>query len=636
MPIKLITDIVRKLRNRHFLIIDIVIFAISPLLALLIRLEGNLVLADYMPELLKLLIISMLVKTIIFYILGIYSLLWNAASVDELAKLILANILSTLIIFAVISFAMFIKNPIVVFFPLSLILIDSAVTIAFTSLSRFSIRLSERANQRMGLKAINKNIGIVGAGEGGNLIARELFNHRVLGKVVVFIDDDTNKQNLKILGITVEGPIDRLSDIISLYELDKVIIAMPSASGNLVRKITNVCIKSRVELLTVPSLSEIIDNKITFQQIRKVQVEDLLKREPVVIDNLRVKHFVKGKNVLVTGAGGSIGSELCRQILSFCPQKLILVGHGENSIFDIEQELNFTLRTFRTKEKPQSISKIADIRFKEFLSEVFRETKPDIVFHAAAHKHVPLMEHNPAEAILNNILGTKNLVELSVEYDVTEFVLISTDKAVNPTNIMGVTKRIAEIITLNAARENNKRFSAVRFGNVLGSSGSVLQIFRKQALKGGPITITHPDIIRYFMTIPEAVQLVLQASILSKGGEIFVLDMGNPVKIVDLARDFIKLSGLKEGSDISIEVCGLRPGEKLYEELFIKGENYINTEHSKILIASNASNILVNGIEHKIEKLITGTKVIKNGDIYDVLKSIVPEYTPSYLYNNHI
>ncbi len=635
MPITFINNILKKLRNRHFLIIDIVIFVISPLLALLIRLEGNLVLANYMPELLKLLIISVLVKTIIFYLLGIYSLLWNAASVDELAKLILANILSTLIIFAIISFAMFVNNPIVEFFPLSLILIDSAVTIAFTSSSRFSIRLSERANQKMRVKSASKNIGIVGAGEGGNLIARELFNHRSLGKVAVFIDDDPSKQNLKILGIPVEGPIEKLSDIISFYELDKVVIAMPSATGNILRKVTNECIKSGVEVLTVPSLSEIIDNKITFQQIRKVQVEDLLRREPVKTDTLKVRKFIRGKNVLVTGAGGSIGSELCRQIFSFCPKKMILLGHGENSIFDIEHELNFKLRFIREKEKPEIISKIADVRFKEYLSEVFRETKPDIVFHAAAHKHVPLMEQNPGEAILNNILGTKNLVEQAVESDVSEFVLISTDKAVNPTNIMGTTKRIAEIITLNAAKLYNKRFSAVRFGNVLGSRGSVLQTFRKQALTGGPISITHPDIMRYFMTIPEAVQLVLQASVLSNGGEVFILDMGDPVKIVDLARDFIKLSGLKEGIDVDIEFCGLRPGEKLYEELFIKGENYISTEHKKILIASNASNILVNGIEQKIENLVREAKVFDREKIYDLLKSIVPEYTPSYYYNNH-
>lgn len=635
MPITFINNILKKLRNRHFLIIDIVIFIISPLLALLIRLEGNLTLSVYMPELLKLLVISVLVKTIIFYILGIYSLLWNAASVDELAKLILANILSTLIIFAIISFAMFVNNPIVEFFPLSLILIDSAVTIALTSSSRFSIRLSERANQRMKIKSASKNIGIVGAGEGGNLIARELFSHRSLGKVSVFIDDDHSKQNLKILGIPVEGPIEKLSDIIRFYELDKIVIAMPSATGNILRKVTNECIKSGVEVLTVPSLSEIIDNKITFQQIRKVQVEDLLRREPVKTDILKVRKFIRGKNVLVTGAGGSIGSELCRQIFSFCPKKMILLGHGENSIFDIEHELNFKLRFIKEKEKPEIISKIADIRFKEYLAEVFRETKPDIVFHAAAHKHVPLMEQNPGEAILNNILGTKNLVEQAVKSDVSEFVLISTDKAVNPTNIMGTTKRVAEIITLNAAKLYNKRFSAVRFGNVLGSRGSVLQTFRKQALTGGPISITHPDIMRYFMTIPEAVQLVLQASVLSKGGEVFILDMGDPIKIVDLARDFIKLSGLKEGIDVDIEFCGLRPGEKLFEELFIKGENYISTGHKKILIASNASNILVNGIEQKIETLVSEAKVFDREKIYDLLKSIVPEYTPSYYYNNH-
>ena len=354
-------------------------------------------------------------------------------------------------------------------------------------------------------------------------------------------------------------------------------------------------------------------------------MEDLLRREPIKTDTNKVKEFIEGKNVLLTGAGGSIGSELCRQILSFAPARLIITGHGENSIFEIENEMRILLRTTRYKRRPEIICKIVDTRFKDSLERVFEETGPQVVFHAAAHKHVPLMENNPNEAILNNILGTKNLVEVTAAGKVSDFVLISTDKAVNPANVMGTTKRIAEMITLNASKNNGKKFCAVRFGNVLGSRGSVLNTFKKQALAGGPITITHPEIIRYFMTIPEAVQLVLQASVLSKGGEVFVLDMGKPVKITDLAKDFIELSGLKEGVDINIEYSGLRPGEKLYEELFVTGEEYIKTEHNKIMIAANASRLVEDHMGAKIEGLIRESAGMSREEIYGRLREIVPE-----------
>nr|HPN37619.1 nucleoside-diphosphate sugar epimerase/dehydratase [Melioribacteraceae bacterium] len=356
---------------------------------------------------------------------------------------------------------------------------------------------------------------------------------------------------------------------------------------------------------------------------RKIQIEDLLRREPIKTDVQTIVNSIKNKVVLITGAGGSIGSEICRQVIRANPSNLILLGHGENSIFEIEEELKY-LKSYN--EITQINSVICDIRSLDRLEKVFEQYKPDIIFHAAAHKHVPLMELNPQEAITNNVFGTLNCINLAVKYNTGRFIMISTDKAVNPTNIMGATKRICEMIVLDAARRYNKAFSVVRFGNVLGSRGSVVNTFSKQIQRGGPITVTHPKIIRYFMTIPEAVQLVLQAFILGKGSEVFVFDMGEPHLIDDLAKDMIKLSGLVVGKDIEIKYTGLRPGEKLFEELFNEGEVYNNTQHKKIFIAQNASSIVLEDLK---EKLLVLEKVINadnRQEISDVVKLIVKEY----------
>lgn len=629
MPLSFFSKVSKRFRNRHFVILDLFIVLFSPFLALLIRFEGNVELWGYIPEYFYLVVLAAIIKMIVYFYFGLYSQLWAFASVDELAKLIFAGLVSTLLEITFFQIPFIMSSPVLQKFPLSLPLLDGGIAIFFVALSRFSVRLFERANQKFNSRKISKNIGIVGAGQGGIMICQELFRHADKGRIVVFVDDDKTKQNLKILGVPVEGPIDRLSEIIALYRLEKVIVAMPSAPGVLVRRVSDECIAAGIEVLTAPAMNEIIDGKITFHQLRKVQVEDLLRREPIKTDVDKVQNYIENKRILVTGAGGSIGSELCRQIMNFKPSTLILLGHGENSVFDIEQELRYKLGSKYRNIVTSIICKITDIRFKDNLARVFQETEPQIVFHAAAHKHVPLMENNPAEAITNNVLGTKNLIELSAEYNVEDFILISTDKAVNPSSIMGTTKRIAEMLTLSAARKHNKRFSAVRFGNVLGSRGSVLQTFKKQALSGGPITITDSEIRRFFMTIPEAVQLVLQSSVLSNGGEVFILDMGEPVKIIDLAKDFVRLSGLKEGVDINIEVTGLRPGEKLFEELFIKGEKYIQTEHDKIMIASNASSFVWDDIEDKVDQLISETKLIDMEKLFYLLKAIVPEYTPS-------
>ena len=636
MPFIFINSVTKNFRNRYFFVSDIFIVLMSPLIALLIRHEGKVDLVNYLSDFFYVIIVGAGIKLIIYYYFGLYSQFWNAASVDELAKLIFAGIVSTIIEMAVFNFSFIINNPILTQFPLSFPLLDGFTAIFLVSLSRFSSRLTERANQKFKSKSntnTKKIVGIVGAGQGGIMICRELFRFSDKGRVVVFIDDDPLKHNLNILGIPVEGPINKLPEIIRRYHLDKVIVSMPSASGVFVRKVSDDCINADIEVLIAPALNEILDGKITFQQLRKVQIEDLLRREPIETDIQTVQNYLRNKRVMITGAGGSIGSELCRQIINFTPAELILVGHGENSIFEIEQELIYRSSVSKRLFNTKIISKIIDIRSKDYLSSVFNETKPEILFHAAAHKHVPMMENNPGEAIRNNILGTRNLVELAIEYNINSFIMISTDKAVNPTSIMGATKRVSELITLSAANNHNKSFSAVRFGNVLGSRGSVLHTFRKQVQNGGPVLITDPEITRYFMTIPEAVQLVLQASVLSKGGEIFVLDMGEHIKIVDLARDYIRLSGLKEGIDINIEFIGLRPGEKLFEELFVKGEDYIRTVHQKILIASNASKLAENNIENKIDELITETKFNDLDKVYHLLKSILPEYNPAVLNN---
>ena len=409
---------------------------------------------------------------------------------------------------------------------------------------------------------------------------------------------------------------------------------MPSVPGLVIREIMEICRQVNVETFTVPGLFEIVGGKVTIDHIRKIEIEDLLRREIIQTDIEKVSSFLTGKKVLITGAGGSIGSELCRQIINVCPSEILLLGHGENSIFEIEYELKERISKINSTGQVIKLrSRIADLRFIDRLENIFNEFHPDVVIHTAAHKHVPLMEENPSEAITNNVLGTKNLVEVSLKFNIRNFVLISTDKAVNPTSIMGASKRLAEMIVRNAAIISGYSYCAVRFGNVLGSRGSVVRIFKKQLEKGGPITVTHPDIIRYLITIPEAVQLVLQASVLGKGGEIFMLDMGKPIKIVDLAKDLIKLSGFVEGRDIQIVFTGLRPGEKLFEELFVGGENYEKTVHEKIFIARNSSDLVVGNLIPRIESLIKSAQEDNYSEMLQRLMNLLPEYSPE---KNHI
>jgi FlaA1/EpsC-like NDP-sugar epimerase len=486
--------------------------------------------------------------------------------------------------------------------------------------------------QKYTVFSLQERVLIVGAGNAGIDLVEEMQRNPQLGfNPIAFVDDDPQKLHAKIRGILVVGDRYTIPNIVQSLQIQKVIIAMPTVAGKIIREIVDICQATGIQTSTLPGIDEILNNRVRIDSIRDVRIEDLLRRDPVQTDIERVAQFLKGKSVLITGAGGSIGSELCRQICKFRPAEIMLMGHGENSVFNIQQELEQLIKILQEDGKaqqyvPRISTFIADIRFKERLKHAFEKFQPDVIFHAAAHKHVPLMELNSPEAITNNVLGTKNLLDMAIEYDVQNFVMISTDKAVNPTNVMGASKRVAEMLVLQAAKDSARPYVAVRFGNVLGSRGSVVPTFKKQIAAGGPITVTHPDICRYFMTIPEAVQLVLQAAVVGNGGEVFMLNMGQPVKIVDLAKELIRLSGYEVNKDIDIVFTGLRPGEKLFEELFIEGEEYEPTQHEKLMIVKNASRILPNNLGSNVETLCLAARNNNPSSIILLLEKLVTGY----------
>ncbi len=521
--------------------------------------------------------------------------------------------------------------------PSSLPLLDGILSFILVGGTRFSIRALEINRQKKKHLFRRDRVLITGAGNAGVSLLQEIQRNPKLGlDPVAFIDDDPRKINLQIRGIPVVGNRFAIPEIVPSLNINQVVIAMPTARGQVIREIVDICQAIGIKTSTLPGIHEILNDRQNLKVVRDVKIEDLLRREPIKTDSERVLQFIQGKKVLITGAGGSIGSELCRQIFRCRPAAMILVGHGENSVFNIEQELKQVLQILRqenndARKQTKIFAFIADLRFRDRLENAFTKYHPDMVFHAAAHKHVPLMEANPPEAITNNVLGTKNLLELAVEYDVQNFVMISTDKAVNPTNVMGASKRVAEMLVLQAAKKSGKPFVVVRFGNVLGSRGSVVPTFQRQIAKGGPVTITHPEICRYFMTIPEAVQLVLQASVLSNQGQIFMLNMGQPVKIVDLAKDLIRLSGYEIGKDIEIVYTGLRPGEKLFEELLIPGEEYQTTEHEKLLVVNNASNMVPIALNWPIAALCKAAAQNDSNTILFLLEQLIPGYNPQYL-----
>ncbi|MCU4952221.1 polysaccharide biosynthesis protein [Bacillus paranthracis] len=489
----------------------------------------------------------------------LYNKAWEYASIGELKqifKAITLSIIVTAIVQQIINHDIYVRI-LAIAWMLHLLLIGG---------SRFVWRMFR--DTYITKAADKKRTLIIGAGSAGTMVVRQLQHNKEADLYpVAFVDDDRNKQKLEIYNVPVVGTTNHIQEIVENNDIEHIIIAIPSLNRNQINEIFEKCRKTKAKTQIVPMLEDLLDGKVSVNEFRDVQVEDLLGREPIQLDDAGIGEKITGKTILVTGAGGSIGSEICRQVMKYKPAKIVLLGHGENSIYNIEMEMRVTY-----KDSVEITTEIADIQDRHKIFEIMKKHQPYIVYHAAAHKHVPLMERNPEEAVKNNIFGTKNVAEAADTFKVNTFVMVSTDKAVNPTNVMGATKRFAEMLVQHlAAVSTNTRFVAVRFGNVLGSRGSVIPLFKKQIQKGGPVTVTHPEMIRYFMTIPEASRLVIQAGTLAKGGELFVLDMGDPVKIVDLARNLITLSGYSI-EEIGIEFTGLRPGEKMYEELLNEGE----------------------------------------------------------------
>ncbi|WP_042334031.1 polysaccharide biosynthesis protein [Desulfosporosinus meridiei] len=555
-----------------------------------------------------------LIYLVIFSLFGLYKRLWQYASINELLSIVYAVTVGTSSVILVIYFLAPMRYPNTVAVLLWL------TTTFLIGGSRFLGRILQDSVFNLHLSGIPKRVLIIGAGDAGALAVRELKNSNYReGYPIGIIDDAPEKQKLKLMGIPVLGTRKDITRVVKSHEIEEVIIAMPSAPGDVIRDMTEICEKSGIVIRIIPGIYNYFSGLVDSLKIREVQIEDLLGREQVNLDIEEVAGYLEGETVLITGAGGSIGSELCRQICRFNPQKLILVGRGENSIFDVEQELR--------SECPEInlVTEILDVKDREKVELVFRRFKPGVVFHAAAHKHVPLMERNPEEALKNNILGTYNVAEISDAAHVKIFVLISTDKAINPTSIMGATKRVAEMIIQSFDEQSQTRFVAVRFGNVLGSRGSVIPTFKKQIAKGGPVTVTHPEMVRYFMTIPEAAQLVIQAGAMARGGEVFILDMGKPVKIVDLARDLIRLSGFDVDVDVKIEYTGIRPGEKLFEELLTAEEGTTSTKHQRIFVAK-PNGINVAGIEGLVQLIRERGSYLTREEIIQELAEVVPGF----------
>lgn len=513
-----------------------------------------------------------------FFIFKLYESLWNYASIDEFLLAVGGCIVAGLINLIVTTVALkTISGSINIMATVLITLFVVGFRMCFR-IYRRTLKIASSKECRQG-----KRVMIVGAGSGGCMIIKEMHNSKELKlNPICFIDDSKYKIGTSIAGVKVLGNRDDIKEIAEELKIDLIVIAIPTLEGKSKKELINICKETSCEVKIIPGIYELINGAATVSKIRNVEVEDLLGREEVKLSCMEISEYLKGKNVLVTGGGGSIGSELSRQIVKFLPQKLVILDIYENNAYDLQMELLQKYKDLNLKVI------IASVRDKKRLDNIFREEKIDVVFHAAAHKHVPLMEENPEEAIKNNVFGTLNLAETADKYKVKRFVMISTDKAVNPTNIMGATKRACEMIIQAMDKRSSTEFVAVRFGNVLGSNGSVIPLFKRQIASGGPVTLTHKDITRYFMTIPEAAQLVLQAGAQAKGGEIFVLDMGSPVKIYNLAYDLIRLSGFEPNKDIMIEVTGLRPGEKLYEELLMSEEGLEDTENKKIFIGRPA------------------------------------------------
>ena len=624
----------RQLKNPHLYVMiasDTVLFMISLGMAYLFRFEFSITPKD-VHQLKMLLIWIIPLKLIVFFSFGLYRGMWRYTSVRDFWRLAQACFVSALIIMVGILFVYKFVN-----YSRAIFVLDGGLTFLLAGSLRMAIRSYFASHERMNLGYSSyvqpkhrKRIIIIGAGDAGEKMLREIFdNHRLNYNVVCLIDDDPHKLGRSIHGVPVLGSIEMLPDIIENQDIQEVLIAIPSASGEQMRRIVDICKNCGIDYKTLPGIGEIIDGRVSVKVLRDVGYEDLLGRPPVELDTMGIRNYLDGKTILITGCGGSIGSELCRQVVKYQPRFLILVDASEANLFHLQMELKHELYY----QKYQSI--LGHVQDVQLMRSVFQTFRPQVVFHAAAYKHVPLLERNPWEAVTNNIMGSRVLMELAVEYGVDRFVLVSTDKAVKPINVMGASKRVSEIV-LQSLQDNGTRFMAVRFGNVVGSSGSVIPLFRRQIEQGGPVTVTHSDVNRYFMTILEAAQMIIQAGAIGNGGEIFVLKMGTPVKIVEMARDLIRLSGKEPDKDIKIIFTGIRDGEKLSEELIAAGEDVLPTEHEKIMVLR--SDGIYNGLkslpelrqwlDSKLALLCDAALRHDSQAIKIKLQEIVPEYIP--------
>jgi len=614
-----------SVRNRHLFLWDIVAQPVVVFGAFSLRLEQFNPPA-WQEQMWAYGLLSALCVPAVFFLVGMYRRFWRYAGSAEAELLVIASVLGSLVTAIPIYFVL-VPSGIIGYVPRSIPILAAMLTVAVAALPRYAIRVALRVHALSAKPHPTKTpvpVLIAGAGEAGHTVVKELRANPQLGYVPVgIVDDDPSKHGLRMLGCTILGATEDIPDLARDVHAERVIIAMPSAGGAVIRKIADRAAEADLPVLTLPGVYELISGQVSVSRLRSISVQDLLRREPVEIDREQVEQMLCGRRVLITGGGGSIGSELCRQVASCSPAQLIILGHGENSIYQIGRELEGAF------SQVQQCLQIADIRDKSRLDRIFRDYRPEFVLHAAAHKHVPLMEANIPDAITNNVQGTLNVAEAAIAYGTDHLVMISTDKAVNPTSVMGVTKRIAELVIQDAARRSGKSFAVVRFGNVLGSRGSVVPLFEKQIEAGGPVTITHPDVRRYFMTIPEAVQLVLQAATLGKGGEIFVLDMGEPVRIYDLAEDMIRLSGLRPGVDIEIQIVGLRPGEKLFEELNVRDEHHMPSPHEKIFVLRASTQLDQNNHNHtatSLDRLLSAARYANVTEAKRIFRELVPEY----------
>lgn len=602
----------KNLNNKIYLLLDCLFVNVAICIGLIIKFD-----ADVPVAFLRILPLTFIFTTVasitVFFLFGIYSMLWTYASVEELIRILFATITASIVqcLFAVC---------IEMLYPISVYIVSWMISFFGVGGIRYSSRVIKNLRIRKKKRFHKKRIMIIGAGEAASILIKEMKNNkRSIYEPVVAVDDDNKKHNTQINGVLVVGGREKIIKTAIDMAVEEIVLAIPSITRKETLSIIDICQKTGCKLKVLPSVYSLVNGEVSIKGIRDVTVEDLLHRDEISLSIEEISGYLKSETILVTGGGGSIGSELCRQIASYGPKSLLIFDIYENNAYDLQNEL---LQKYKDELDIKVL--IGSIRDKKRLNYVFSQYKPEIVFHAAAHKHVPLMEFNPQEAVKNNVFGTLNLAECAHKYNCKKFVLISTDKAVNPTSIMGATKRIAELIVQYMYSISKTKFSAVRFGNVLGSNGSVIPLFKKQIEYGGPITITHPEVTRYFMTIPEAVSLVIQSGAMMEGGEIFVLDMGEPVKIIDLAKSLITLSGLKPDIDIEIECVGLRPGEKLYEELLISEDRVNITKNDKIFI-EKAKEIDFNRYMQEIN-LLKVDDLESSKKVVDLIKELVPTY----------